>query len=61
MDYLFYKAVKPDGAVGLVTNSARKVVRLLKGFVNYQIAKGVIPNIDLKNFKVVEKKLMQFT
>lgn len=56
MDYLFYKAVKPDGAVGLVTNSAGKVVRLLKGFVNYQIAKGVIPNIDLKNFKVVEEE-----
>lgn len=56
MDYLFYKAVKPDGTVGLVTNSAGKVVRLLKGFVNYQIAKGVIPNIDLKNFKVVEEE-----
>lgn len=56
MDYLFYKAVKPDGTVGLVTNSAGKVVRLLKGFVNYQIAKGIIPNIDLKNFKVVEEE-----
>ena len=56
MDYLFYKAVKPDGNVGLVTNSAGKIVRLLKGFVNYQISKGVIPNIDLKNFKVVEEE-----
>lgn len=56
MEYLPYKAVKPDGSIGLVTNSAGKVVRLLKGFVNYQIAKGVIPNIDLKNFKVVEEE-----
>ena len=56
MDYLFYKAVKPDGKVGLVTNSAGKVIRLLKGFVHYQIAKGIIPNIDLKNFKVVEEE-----
>lgn len=56
MDYLYYKAVKPDGTVGLVTNSAGKVIRLLKGFVNYQIAKGTIPNIDLKNFKVVEEE-----
>ena len=56
MDYLFYKAVKPDGKVGLVTNSAGKVIRLLKGFVHYQIAKGTIPNIDLKNFKVVEEE-----
>ena len=56
MDYLFYKAIKPDGNVGLVTNSAGKIVRLLKGFVNYQISKGVIPNIDLKNFKVVEEE-----
>ena len=56
MDYLFYKAVKPDGSVGLVTNSAGKVVRLLKGFVNYQITKGIIPNIDLKVFKVVEEE-----
>lgn len=56
MDYLFYKAVKPDGSVGLVTNSAGKVIRLLKGFINYQIAKGVIPTIDLKNFKVVEEE-----
>lgn len=56
MDYLFYKAIKPDGSVGLVTNSAGKVVRLLKGFVNYQITKGVIPNIDLKSFKVVEEE-----
>jgi hypothetical protein len=34
MDYLYYKAEKPDGTVGLLTNSAGKVVRLLKGFVN---------------------------
>jgi integrase len=56
MDYLFYKAEKPDGTIGLLTNSAGKVVRLLKGFVNYQVAKGVIPAIDLKNFKVVEEE-----
>jgi integrase len=56
MDYLFYKAEKPDGTIGLLTNSAGKIVRLLKGFVNYQIAKGVIPDIDLKNFKVVEEE-----
>jgi integrase len=56
MDYLYYKAVKPDGTVGLVTNSAGKVVRLLKGFVNYQVAKGTIPAVDLKNFKVVEEE-----
>ena len=56
MDYLYYKAEKPDGTIGLLTNSAGKVVRLLKGFVNYQIAKGVIPAIDMKNFKVVEEE-----
>jgi integrase len=56
MNYLFYKAVKPDGTVGLVTNSAGKVVRMLKGFVNYQMAKGAIPAIDMKNFKVVEEE-----
>ncbi len=56
MNYLFYKAVKPDGSIGLVTNSAGKVIRMLKGFVNYQMAKGTIPTIDLKNFKVVEEE-----
>ncbi len=56
MDYLFHKAVKPDGSIGLVTNSAGKIVRMLKGFVNYQMAKGTIPAIDLKNFKVVEEE-----
>jgi integrase len=56
MDYLYYKAEKPDGTIGLLTNSAGKVVRLLKGFVNYQVAKGVIPAIDMKNFKVVEEE-----
>lgn len=56
MNYLYYKAVKPDGTIGLVTNSAGKIVRLLKGFVNYQIAKGSIPSIDLKIFKVVEEE-----
>lgn len=56
MDYLFYKAEKPDGTVGLLTNSAGKVVRLLKGFVNYQIAKGTIPAVDLTHFKVVEEE-----
>lgn len=56
MDYLFYKAEKPDGTVGLLTNSAGKIVRLLKGFVNYQIAKGTIPSIDLSHFKVVEEE-----
>ena len=39
MDYLFYKVIKPDGSVGLLTNSAGKIIRLLKGFVNYQIDK----------------------
>ena len=47
MDYLFYKVIKPDGSVGLLTNSAGKIVRLLKGFVNYQIVKGGIPPRDL--------------
>lgn len=56
MDYLFYKAEKPDGTVGLLTNSAGKVVRLLKGFVNYQVAKGTIPAVDLTYFKVVEEE-----
>jgi len=56
MDYLFYKAEKPDGTIGLLTNSAGKVVRLLKGFVNYQIAKRTIPAIDLTHFKVVEEE-----
>lgn len=56
MDYLSYKAVKPDRTVGLLANSAGKIIRLLKGFVNYQVAKGVIPHIDLKNFKVVEEE-----
>lgn len=56
MDYLFHKAVKPNGTVGLLTNSAGKIIRLLKGFINYQIVKGVIPPIDLKNFKVVEEE-----
>jgi integrase len=56
LDYLFYKAEKPDGSIGLLTNSAGKVIRLLKGFVNYQIAKGAIPIIDLKNFKVVTEE-----
>ncbi|MFV0398118.1 MAG: tyrosine-type recombinase/integrase [Bacteroidales bacterium] len=56
MDYLFYKAEKPDGTIGLLTNSAGKVIRLLKGFVNYQIAKGTIPTVDLTHFKVVEEE-----
>lgn len=56
MDYLFYKAEKPDGTIGLLTNSAGKVIRLLKGFVNYQIAKGTIPAVDLTHFKVVEEE-----
>lgn len=56
MDYLFYKAEKPDGTIGLLTNSAGKVVRLLKGFVNYQVAKGTIPAVDLTYFKVVEEE-----
>ncbi|MBI0303331.1 phage integrase SAM-like domain-containing protein [Bacteroides thetaiotaomicron] len=56
MDYLFHKVVKPNGTVGLLTNSAGKIIRLLKGFVNYQIVKGIIPPIDLKNFKVVEEE-----
>jgi integrase len=57
MDYLYYKAEKPDGTIGLLTNSAGKIVRLLKGFVNYQIAKGTIPSIDLTHFKVVEEEM----
>lgn len=56
IDYLFYKVEKPDGSIGLLTNSAGKIIRLLKGFVNYQISKGVIPSIDLSCFKVVEEE-----
>jgi len=56
MDYLYNKAIKPDGTVGLVTNSAGKIIRLLKGFVNYQVTKGIIPAVDLSKFKVVEEE-----
>lgn len=56
MDYLSYKAEKPDGTIGLLTNSAGKIIRLLKGFVNYQVTKGIVPPVDLKNFKVVEEE-----
>ena len=56
MEYLSYKAIKPDGSIGLVINSAGKVIRLLKGFVNFQISKGVIPAIDMKCFKVVQEE-----
>ncbi|MFR9546868.1 MAG: site-specific integrase, partial [Rikenellaceae bacterium] len=56
MDYLSYKAVKRDGTVGLLTNSSGKIIKLLKGFVNHQIKKGIIPHIDLKNFKVIEEE-----
>ncbi|WP_234982964.1 site-specific integrase [Bacteroides bouchesdurhonensis] len=56
MDYLFYKAEKPNGTKGLLTNSAGKIIRLLKGFVNFQIVKGAIPPIDLRCFKVVEEE-----
>lgn len=56
MDYLYHKAIKPDGTIGLVTNSAGKIIRLLKGFVNFQMAKGTIPTVDLKSFKVVEEE-----
>lgn len=31
-------------------------VRLLKGFVDYQVAKGAIPTIEMKTFKVVEEE-----
>lgn len=44
------------GQSDFLTNSAGKVVRLLKGFVNYQMAKGTIPPINLKVFKVVEEE-----
>lgn len=47
---------KTDGTIGLLTNSAGKVIRLLKGFVNYQVAKDTIPAIDLTHFKVVEEE-----
>ena len=56
MDYLYYTAKKPNGSVGLLTNSAGKIIRLLKGFVNYHVAKGAIPAVDLRNFKVVEEE-----
>lgn len=56
MDYLSYKAEKPDGTIGLLTNSAGKIIRLLKGFVNYQVTKGTIPPVDLRHFKVVEEE-----
>lgn len=56
MNDLFYETVQPNGTVGLVTNSAGKIVRLLIGFVNYQMSRGIIPSIDLKCFKVIEEK-----
>ncbi len=56
MDYLFHKARKPNGSVGLLTNSAGKIIRLLKTFVNYQMAEKRIPPVDLRCFKVVEEE-----
>ena len=36
MDYLFHKVVKPNGTVGLLTNSAGKIIRLLTNLI-YQM------------------------
>ena len=57
MDYLFHKVVKPNGTVGLLTNSAGKIIRLLKGFVNYQIVKelAAIYELDLSDDKQLEE------
>ena len=61
MDYLFYKVIKPDGSVGLLTNSAGKIIRLLKGFVNYQIDKGVIHQIIIQYIKaIIPKKMNEY-
>lgn len=56
MDYLSNKAKKPNGNIGLLTNSAGKIIRLLKGFINYEVAKENISYINLKSFKVVEEE-----
>jgi integrase len=56
MDYLYTKAEKPDKGIGLLTNSAGKVIQMLKAFVNSQVANGIIPAVDLKSFKVVEEE-----
>jgi integrase len=56
VDYLFNHAKKRDGSVGLLTNSAGKVVQQFRAFINYQIARGVIPAIDLSHFKVFEEE-----
>ena len=56
MDYLSNKLVQRDGTIGLLTNSAGKVIKLLKAFVNYQIANKVIPPVDLSKFVVVTEE-----
>lgn len=56
LDYLFCKAVKPDGTRGLLTNTAGKVVRLLKAFARYEMDKGSVPYASLKCFKAVEEE-----
>jgi integrase len=56
MDYLLNYAPKANGESGLLINSAGKVVKDFKAFVNFQIAKGVIAPVDLSAFKVVQEE-----
>jgi integrase len=51
--YLTYEAMKPDGSVGLATNTVGKQIKNLKTFLNYCFRHEIAERFDLSNFKTM--------
>jgi hypothetical protein len=53
VNYLYYEAVKPNGEIGLFTNSVGKQIKNLKAFLRERTRVGHIKPIDLSYYKTV--------
>ena len=57
VNYLTYKAVKPNGEIGLATNTVGKQIKNLKAFLNHCFKHEIVERFDLSNFKTLYEEV----
>lgn len=57
VSFLYHDTKKPNGEIGLLTNSVGKQIKNLKAFLRDRMRKGYCPEVDLSTYKTITEEV----